>query len=104
MVLKKENEEKDRQITVKEKQINDIIIKNNSLLLGTANIETNEISKAKKLLLNVSKIQRIVASYQIIIILAIIKQKIIQIFLMIQYILMLYQAIGIHQQEIYFLE
>ena len=45
MVLKKENEEKDRQITVKEKQINDIIIKNNSLLLGTANIETNEINK-----------------------------------------------------------
>ena len=45
LVLKKENEEKDRQITVKEKQINDIIIKNNSLLLGTANIETNEINK-----------------------------------------------------------
>ena len=45
LILKKENEEKDRQITVKEKQINDIIIKNNSLLLGTANIETNEINK-----------------------------------------------------------
>ena len=45
LVLKKENEEKDRQITVKEKQINDIIIKNNSLLLGTANIETNEVNK-----------------------------------------------------------
>jgi len=33
-----------------------------------------------------------------------IKQKIIQIFLMIQYILMLYRAIEIHQQEIYFSE
>ena len=42
--LKIENEEKDRQITIKEKQINDIIIKNNSLLLGTANIDTNDIN------------------------------------------------------------
>ena len=48
LILKKENEEKDRQITVKEKQINDIIIKNNSLLLGTANIETNEINKVNE--------------------------------------------------------
>ena len=45
LTLKKENEEKDKQITIKEKQINDIIIKNNSLLLGTVNIDTNDINK-----------------------------------------------------------
>ena len=45
LTLKKENEEKDRQITIKEKEINDIIIKNNSLLFGSANIDTNEINK-----------------------------------------------------------
>ena len=42
LVLKKENEEKDRQITIKEKEINDIIIKNNALLLGTVNVDTND--------------------------------------------------------------
>ena len=52
-------------------------------------------------------IQLIVVIYQIKLILQInqaIKQKTIQIFLMIQYILMLYRAIEIHQQEIYFSE
>jgi len=41
--LKKENEEKDRQITIKEKEINNIIIKNNSLL-GIV-VDTNEGNK-----------------------------------------------------------
>ena len=42
LTLKKENEMKDKQITIKEKEINDIIVKNNSLLIGTANIENND--------------------------------------------------------------
>ena len=43
IILKKENEEKDKQITIKEKEINKIIIKNNSLLnigQNNTNIET----------------------------------------------------------------
>ena len=48
--LKKENEIKDKQITIKEKEINDIIVKNNSLLIGTGNIENNnEINNANKI-------------------------------------------------------
>ena len=48
--LKKENEMKDKQITIKEKEINDIIVKNNSLLIGTGNIENNnEINNANKI-------------------------------------------------------
>ena len=42
LTLKKENEMIDKQITIKEKEINDIIVKNNSLLIGTANIENND--------------------------------------------------------------
>ena len=34
IILKRENEEKDKQITIKEKEINNIIIKNNSLIIG----------------------------------------------------------------------
>ena len=45
--LKKENEQKDKEITKKEKQINDIIIKNNSLLIGTESIHTDDIKKLK---------------------------------------------------------
>ena len=49
LTLRRENEEKDKQITIKEKQINDIIIKNNSLLLGTANIDNNDIIDINKI-------------------------------------------------------
>ena len=49
LTLKKENEMKDKQITIKEKEINDIIVKNNSLLLGQVNMENNEINNAKKI-------------------------------------------------------
>ena len=46
LALKKENEDKDRQITIKEKEINDIIIKNNALGLGKRNnIDNDDIYK-----------------------------------------------------------
>ena len=55
-ILKKENNEKDRQISLKEKQINDIILKNNLSTLENAknntnnNINTNEYNSNNSLL------------------------------------------------------
>ncbi len=45
LALKKENEDKDRQITIKEKQINDIILKTNPMILGRKNFDNDDINK-----------------------------------------------------------
>ena len=45
LALKKENEDKDRQITIKEKQINDIILKTNPMILGRKNLDNDDINK-----------------------------------------------------------
>ena len=55
LILKKENEEKDKQITIKEKEINNIIIKNNSLT-GAVIIDTNDINKVNEFSTNSSYI------------------------------------------------
>ena len=45
LALKKENEDKDRQITIKEKQINDIILKTNPMIIGRKYLENDDINK-----------------------------------------------------------
>ena len=45
LALKKENENKDRLITVKEKQINDIILKTNPMIIGRKNLDNDDINK-----------------------------------------------------------
>ena len=45
LALKKENEDKDRQITIREKQINDIILKTNPMLVGQRNLENDDVDK-----------------------------------------------------------
>ena len=45
LALKKENEDKDRQITIKEKEINDIILKTNPKIIGLKHLDNDDINK-----------------------------------------------------------